>query len=263
MKLHPEVLRVVVKKSCQWVKERVEDKVVADFVGTLNSKDWVRRLCIKQTFRGGVVEPLALCVDAQTIQTRLEKIYGQGGVGDTTGSFIDINSMYPSQLTPGFSYSPNPVDFVMSPVGGHVVLLGPHECYQKCEASCVRRCGRFDRHECQEGVNCFQTCKRHYDSAEWGKLPGFALVKILPPKNVRFPILRMQLGGDVAGKNFSTLCATCAREGNAFEGLKSCGHGDSERALFGEFTTGNFLTLSLPAAGPYILGVPLIILGET
>ena len=111
----------MVKKSCEWAQDKVSDPELGVFLTSLSADHFVRRLCIKQTFRGGVVEPLALCVDAEVIKTRLQKIHGFGVNVDTTGSFIDINSMYPSQLTPQFSYSAKPVDYVMSPVGGHIV----------------------------------------------------------------------------------------------------------------------------------------------
>ena len=239
LRRHPDVDRVVVMRSCRWAR-RARSAEGRPPAGSPEGEA-VRRLCIKQTFRGGVVEPLALSVDADVAKSRLRKIYGCGPDVDTLGSFIDINSMYPSQLTPDYSHSSRPVDYVMSPIGAHVILLGHRECTQACDATCVPGCGRFDRHDCLEGVNCFRTCGRHFGPEAWGKLPGFALVRIVPPKNVRFPILRLQLRGDSSGKNFSTLCAACAGSGVAFEGLKECRHSDEERAIFGEFTTGERL----------------------
>lgn len=161
-------------------------------------------------------------------------------MNDPYGKMCDVNSMYPGSLLPDYSHSKRAVDYVMTPVGGHNVLLGSDECNAKCNSKCDIKCRREDPHKCQEGVTCYLTCDVHHGPNEWGKLPGFALVKILPPKNQRFPILRMRLAekGDNVGKNFSTLCRTCALQNDPFEGVQTCKHTDDERALFGEFTTG-------------------------
>jgi hypothetical protein len=174
----------------------------------------------------------------------VEKKYGKK-LDDPFGKMCDVNSMYPGSLLPDYSHSSRPVDYVMSPVGGHRVLLGVTECVAGCNFTCNIKCRREDRHTCEEGVNCFKTCDTHHGPNEWGKLPGFALVKILPPKNQRFPILRMRLQGDDSAKNYSTLCRTCALQNNPFDGVQLCQHTDSERALFGEFTTGK-KNISIP-----------------
>jgi hypothetical protein len=183
------------------------------------------------------VEPLCLAYDANKVAEMVEKKYGRP-LSDPYGKMCDVNSMYPGFLLPDYSHSERPLDYVMTPVGGHKVLLGRLECNKKCNLSCKIRCRREDAHECKENVNCYQTCDTHHPSSDWGKLPGVALVKILPPKNQRFPILRMRLKGDNSEKNFSTLCYTCALQNDPFEGVKECLHSDTERALFGEFTTG-------------------------
>ena len=238
LKLHKSVKRVVIKRSCDWNRDKTECPQVKEFLKKNTVLPGVRRLCIKQTFRGGVVEPLTLAADAETIKQRMEEVY-QRSLPDCTGSFLDINSMYPSQLTPSFSFSAKPVDYVMSPVGGSVVLLGPSECLRECDVTCALRCSRVDAHCCEEGVSCFQTCKKHFGPSQWGKLPGFSLVKILPPQDQRFPILRLRLSTDATDKNYSTLCTKCALTGVPFEGLKPCDHEPDERAIFGEFTSGD------------------------
>jgi hypothetical protein len=157
-------------------------------------------------------------------------------LSNSFGKMIDINSMYPAQLMPQYSYSTRELDYVMCPVNGHKTLRGSFECNESCNPDCKIACGRVDSHTCEENVSCFVTCKVHHPPKDWGKLPAFALVKILPPKNQRFPILRMKLSKAEGSKNFSTLCRTCALEGSPFEGLKVCKHNDDDRCLFGEFT---------------------------
>lgn len=178
-----------------------------------------------------------MAYDANKVADMVQKKYGRG-LSDPYGKMCDVNSMYPGSLLPDYSYSERPLDYVMSPVGGHKVLLGRLECNRNCNLSCNIRCRREDPHVCKENVNCYQTCDTHHPPSEWGKLPGVALVKILPPKNQRFPILRMRLKDNNSEKNYSTLCYTCALKNNPFDGVKECLHSDAERALFGEFTTG-------------------------
>lgn len=183
------------------------------------------------------MEPLCLAYDANIMAAMVEKKYGRR-LEDPFGKMCDVNSMYPGSLLPDYSHSSRPVDYVMTPVGGHRVLRGVAECNRSCNKECNIKCRREDPHTCIEGSTCFKTCENHHGPSEWGKLPGFALVKILPPKDQRFPILRMRLKGDDSAKNYSTLCRTCALNNNPFDGVKVCQHSDKERALFGEFTTG-------------------------
>lgn len=182
------------------------------------------------------MEPFCVAFDVSKVAKLVEENYREP-IADPYGKLIDINSMYPAQLMPSFSYSSRPLDYVMCPVNGHVTLRGSSECLETCESTCDVKCHRIDSHVCDENVTCHKTCSKHHPPSEWGKLPGFALVKILPPVNQRFPILRMRLSKKEGSKNFSTLCRSCAIEGSAFEGLKVCNHSDEERSLFGEFTT--------------------------
>lgn len=199
------------------------------------------------------MEPLCVAFDAKKVADIVEKKFGKP-LNEPWGKLIDINSMYPAQLMPAYSYSTRDVDYVMCPVNGHVTLRGSAECLENCNDECVRTCRRRDRHVCQENVTCFKTCNIHHPPREWKKLPGFALVKILPPTDQRFPILRMRLTQSEGSKNFSTLCRTCALKGSAFEGLTKCNHNDEERCLFGEFTTAE-LNFAMTAQGYKLLDV--------
>ena len=186
--------------------------------------------------RCGQVEPLCVAFDVDKVQTLVREKYGES-VPDPYGKLVDINSMYPGQLMPAYSYSPRDLDYVMTPVHGHKTLRGSLECMETCNPDCEVKCRRTDKHVCSENVSCYRTCDTHHPPGEWSKLPGFALVKILPPRDQRFPILRLKLSKDQGSKNFSTLCRTCALEGSAFEGLKPCTHDDEERCITGEFST--------------------------
>lgn len=155
---------------------------------------------------------------------------------------------------PAYSFSNRDLDYVMCPVNGHIILRGSQQCLEVCNESCEVKCCRIDTHVCEENVTCFRTCNFHHPPNEWSKLPGFALVKILPPKNQRFPILRMTLTKGDSSKNFSTLCRSCAVDGIAFDGLRKCQHSDEERSLFGEFSTAE-LNFALTVQGYSLLEV--------
>lgn len=180
---------------------------------------------------------MCLAYDADKVAQMVKAKYGKA-LKDPYGKMCDVNSMYPGSLLPAYSHSSRPLDYVMTPVGGHCVLRGRLDCNRGCNATCNRRCRREDPHTCIENTNCYITCDTHHGPTEWGKLPGVALVRILPPTNQRFPILRLRLEGDKSQKNYSTLCNTCALQNSPFDGVQACNHNDDERALFGEFTTG-------------------------
>lgn len=179
-----------------------------------------------------------MCVafDARKVRAMMAEKF-QEYMENPYGKLVDINSMYPAQLMPSFSYSERDMDYVMCPVNGHKTLRGTSQCVEACSSECAKKCGRVDSHKCNEGETCFLTCCVHHPPSEWGKLPGFALVKVLPPRTERFPILRMKLTKDEGSKNFSTLCRTCALDDFSLKGLKNCTHTDEERSLVGEFTT--------------------------
>lgn len=177
-----------------------------------------------------------MAFDANKVSEMAKEKFGEA-ISDPYGKLVDINSMYPAQLMPSYSYSTKDIDYVMCPVNGHKTLIGKVQCLETCNESCEVTCCRVDKHTCEENVTCYKTCKSHHPPERWGQLPGFALVKILPPKNQRFPILRMRLSKKDSSKNFSTLCRSCAIDGVAFEGLKECNHNNEERCLFGEFST--------------------------
>lgn len=159
------------------------------------------------------------------------------GLENPNGKLVDINSMYPAQLMPAYSYSSRDLDYVMCPVNGHKTLRGHYQCFETCNSDCNVECRRVDKHRCVEGQTCYKTCDVHYPPSVWGRLPGFALVKILPPKNQRFPALRLKLTKEEGSKNFSTLCRSCALMDFSLKGLRECSHTDDERCLVGEFTT--------------------------
>jgi len=182
------------------------------------------------------VEPMALAVDALKLNQLVEKKFNKS-LENPTGSLLDFSSMYPAMMVPNYSFSNKPVEYTMCPVGGHKTLRGILQCTKECDRDCIKKCSRRDKHVCKEAINCFKTCSNHFPPSDWCKLPGFCLVKILPPKDKRFPVLRMRIKGDKSKKNFSTLCRTCAIEKNPFHGLSNCNHSDEERALFGEFTS--------------------------
>lgn len=179
-----------------------------------------------------------MCVayDANKVAELINKKYDRR-LNSPNGKLLDINSMYPAQLMPGFSYSDRDLDYVMCPVNGHKMLRGKAQCMASCNMDCKIECRRVDGHTCQEGSTCYKTCDTHHPPSEWGKLPGFALVKILPPKDQRFPILRMKLTKEEGSKNFSTLCRTCALDDFSIKGLRDCKHSDEDRCIVGEFTT--------------------------
>ena len=199
------------------------------------------------------VEPFCIAFDAEKVSAMATTKFKKD-ISDPYGKLVDINSMYPAQLMPAYSYSNRDLDYVMCPVNGHKTLRGSFECLEKCSDICEQICPRVDKHVCQENITCNKTCNVHHPPSEWSKLPGFALVKILPPKSERFPILRMRLSKGESCKNFSTLCRSCAVEGVAFEGLKVCNHNDEDRSLFGEFTTAE-LNFALQIQGYKLLEV--------
>ncbi len=82
---------------------------------------------------------------------------------------------------------------------------------------------------CEEGVDCFVTCRQHHDVSQWGTCPAAIQAIMLPPKSERHPILRVGLRKDGHSLNFSPLCRTCAETKSTFEGVVGCGHEDHER----------------------------------
>lgn len=196
---------------------------------------------------------MCIAYDAEKVQELVAKKTGKK-IKDPYGKLVDINSMYPGQLMPAYSYSERELDYVMAPVHGHKTLRGHLQCTEKCTLDCDIKCRRMDSHICEENKTCYKTCNQHHPPSEWSKLPAFALVKILPPKNQRFPILRMKLSKSEGSKNFSTLCRTCAMEGSAFDGLKVCSHSAEERWIMGEFTTAE-LNYAIKEQGYKLLSV--------
>ena len=101
-----------------------------------------------------------------------------------------------------------------------------------------KQCGRVDDHVCDVG-NCHTTCLLHHPIEEYGNCPGVVYCKILPPQNIRFPILRVSVvtkSGEE--KLVAPLCRTCAMTVDPFEGSSlKCNHSnDDDRALTGTFT---------------------------
>ena len=119
-----------------------------------------------------------------------------------------------------------------------------HDCSkQSCQMECFfdgrndLDCGRFDDHHCIDQVTCHQVCTKHHPIEHYGRAPGCISLTLLPPKNVRFPVLRIEVE-TFSGESrlVSTLCRTCALEKRNFSSYVECGHTDKERMITGCFT---------------------------
>ena len=126
--------------------------------------------------------------------------------------------------------------------------------------ACSRECCKHYPHEgeCSEVV-CNFVCRKHcrVDSDKVARIPGAALVEVLPPRNLRFGILQVQLKHEKTNEIFNTgeilfyfllvyffpcfnctnlfavsgtLCRTCSVTKHGFEGPQ-CTHTDDERAF--------------------------------
>ena len=119
-----------------------------------------------------------------------------------------------------------------------------HDCsYQSCPMECFFQgrkeldCGRLDDHVCRDKQNCHQVCTRHHPPSHFGRAPGCISATFLPPKNVRFPVLRIEVAtwsGEI--RLVSTLCKTCAEEKQNFSSHVQCDHTDDQRMITGCFT---------------------------
>ena len=122
---------------------------------------------------------------------------------------------------------------------------GSHICSENCQLQCcfdedpaMRCCSRKDTHDCDEGVNCFQVCSRHYPPIDWRKCPSAVRAILLPPQSkTRFPLLRVTiLTIDNVERLIPALCLACAKKERNFEAqVNSCNHSPEERMIEGMF----------------------------
>ena len=119
-----------------------------------------------------------------------------------------------------------------------------HHCsYQTCKMECFfdgrlnHDCARFDDHKCDDKNTCHKACIKHHPPNHYGRVPGCVSATLLPPKNVRFPVLRIELITATGEKRLvSPLCRTCAQEKHNFASYVQCDHSDDERMINGCFT---------------------------
>ena len=119
-----------------------------------------------------------------------------------------------------------------------------HDCaYQSCQMECFFQgrkeldCGRFDDHVCEDKKNCHKVCTKHHPPSHFGRAPGCISATFLPPKDVRFPVLRIEVVTSSGEQRLvSTLCKTCAQEKRNFSSYVQCDHTDEQRMITGCFT---------------------------
>lgn len=165
-----------------------------------------------------------------------------------------------------------PIDYCKIPVGNRVVLIGPdawkkcdadcrHQCHKvacgvrckhtagdepckKCKTKCEdynrssRKCHREDDHVCSPGVTCNETCSIHFSPEDYDKAPAFITCKVLPPQNIRFPILRLQVLKKRESFHATPLCRTCAYQKSWYDpnpNVLKCEHTNEERSFSGIF----------------------------
>jgi len=58
LKLHPDVKKVKSMKSCEWKRLKTQDVNVQDFLKNFQVDEMCRKMCIRQTFRGGLVSKI-------------------------------------------------------------------------------------------------------------------------------------------------------------------------------------------------------------
>ena len=118
-----------------------------------------------------------------------------------------------------------------------------HDCaYGSCTFVCFYQdrpdlaCGRLDQHKCLDGINCQKLCTKHHPVDHFGKAPGVISASFIPPRNQRFPILRVEIETNDGEKRLvSTLCKKCAEEKRNFSSYVQCHHTDEERKITGTF----------------------------
>lgn len=177
--------------------------------------------------RGGQSGPLVMYFDTKEIAERLSQHHHQP-IPEQKAVFVDFTSQYPSTICrPELGAYTHPIDYVKIPYGKEVTLWGQetmatcdasclhvcqddcqrvcdrkkkkHKCDRTCHFVCVtknkfpRKCGRKDRHTCEEGVQCVAVCNQHHPQADWGKAPSMIQAKVLPPRHVRAPLLRVTI----------------------------------------------------------------------
>ncbi len=248
---------VIVRWSCQWNRIKEASPRIRKFLEDNPIPNNESKLGLRTGFRGGYVDPSSVYADSKKISQKLSQIYGMD-VPEQPGLFLDFTSQYPSTLIhPSQGPSDNQVDYAPIPVKYPRTLFGNTDCREECSLCCLgdcqcdvetldipkcektRKCRRMDDHDCLEGVNCYFVCSRHHPPSDWGKAPGMAQVKMLPPRSERFPILRvsMEHKEDKQIRNYCTLCRTCAQELHPHTSkIAECNHSQEERCIYGVYT---------------------------
>lgn len=240
-----EVNDVLVMWRCDWLNAKKNNPEVEAWFEDPANKELVsqhpRRLHLRSCFRGGITDAASTFFDSQSWTQRLKETFASKDVEEeviATATLVDYNSLYPSLvLTPTEGPFEHQTDYVLTPYGPFVTLLGHDECIQECTSFCNRRCARQDYHPVCGPDFCATVCDQHHGFSDWGRTPGFALVKVLPPKTCRFPILRTVVKQGNETRNVAPCCHQCALTKDCLSLDWNCLHTEDERSFVGEYTT--------------------------
>jgi len=229
----PEVEEVTVMWACEWRERKKTDAALKHFLEHDFIQPTSQPLHPRSCLRGGLVEATANYFNAEDFGTLIRK---KDPAFETPKAFlVDFNSLYPAMvMNPNSGPFQEATAFALIPHGAPIVLRGD-ECMAECSAHCLRKCGRFDRHRCQDQGACTRICSLHHPPAEYGSTPGMISCTILPPKNVRFPVLTIKIRRQDQDLTVATCCAQCANEKNCLSPDFECTHTDAERAISGHY----------------------------
>ncbi len=119
------------------------------------------------------------------------------------------------------------------PRGAPTLLPTPELCLKECDKGCCLKPKDLS-HDCAR--ECQIKCTRHCPPIfKYGQVPGAALVKLIPPRRCRFPIVRLKYktlgGGKNDYYNAGALCQVCMETAGGFQAFKVCPHSDEERTM--------------------------------
>ena len=216
---HPEVDRVEDMYECEFeillerqpgLREHLDQRYNANFFP----------LDLRSTFRGGICENFGLLADSLKLNQVVQDLEGRPLADGGLGKMVDFTSYYPSMYLPlGCGFDNRADDRLKIPMGPPLFLRGDRHCQESCDRDCSNP----------------QSFRLHW--SRWNSVPGCASVRILPPRSIRYPLLRISLTRLGEEIQCAPLCRTCAESSPQNpSGLESCPHSESERCLIGSWT---------------------------
>ena len=205
LKNHDDVKEVMVIYSCRWQRFLKENPNIRQHLQKALGPGLP--LNLRSVFRGGVVGCFCAYFSSRKICKCATEAFGRPPPNDGLGTLLDVNSFYPALLASVVSgFFEREEDRVKLPYGPPTHLRTHELCMSECPPN------------------------------RWPEYVGAASVRILPPRNCRFPILRCDILRNKQMTQMAALCRSCAESASFLDGA-SCSHEEEkDRWLEGSFT---------------------------